>query len=452
MDPSKTPKFLPNARDKRGALLGVLLGVLCGIVGGASFAYAVPEGASPYANLKILARALAHIEASYVEEVDQDALIYGAIRGMVESLDPHTAFMAPDEYRILSDDTEGAFGGVGVEIQLDDGWLTVMNVFASSPAARAGIKAGDRFLEIDGKDARDLRILDAVRMMRGKEGSSVKLLVRRGDADAALKFELKREVIRLEALEWRLIEKSFVHVKLKTFSETTTTELRDALDAAVTATRKSGGVRGVILDLRNNAGGLLDQSVLVADEFLDGGTIVSTRGRGEALLSESRAVRSGTRPPWPVVVLVNRYSASAAEIVAAALRDHGRAIVVGERTFGKGSVQTIIELPDASALKLTVARYYSPRGRSIQAAGVQPDVVVADAATTVREQGRDSVSESTLDRHLPVSKRGEPPPPLDADWRRAVETRAVQTAGDDAPLAQAVALLVARSAAAPPGR
>lgn len=367
--------------------------------------------ASPYANLAIFARALSHIEAAHVETPDQDQLVYGAIRGMVRTLDPHSTFMDPDEYRILASDTQGEFGGVGVEIDVRDGWLTVHGVFEGGPADRAGIQPGDRFLTIAGRRARDMPISDAVRIMRGEPGTSVEVTIRREGAEDALRMSLTREAIHVDAVEARILPDRMVHIRIKAFQGTTTEELRRALDAAVERTAASGGVRGLLLDLRRNPGGLLDEAVRVSDEFLEEGVIVSTRGRSGRLLSEARAHRAGTRPNWPIVVLVDNYSASAAEIVAGALRDHGRAIVVGSRTWGKGSVQNIIELPDGSALKLTVARYYTPSGRSIQAEGIEPDVAVEqldeETARELVDRAVQRFGEEALERHLEAEERAE---------------------------------------------
>ncbi len=374
------------------------------VLGWVDDASATEGSASPYANLGIFARALSHIEAVHVESPDQDELIYGAIRGMVSTLDPHSSFLDPEEYRILASDTQGRFGGIGVEIDVRDGWLTVHGVFEGGPADRAGVQPGDRFLTIDGRNARDLPVSDAVRIMRGEPGTSVPVTIRREGAEEALRMTLTREIIRVDAVEARILPDRVVHVQLKAFQGTTTDELRRALDAAVERTAASGGVRGILLDMRRNPGGLLDEAVRVSDEFLEGGVIVSTRGRGGRLLSEATAHRAGTRPNWPMVVLVDNYTASAAEIVAGALRDHGRAIVVGSRTWGKGSVQNIIELPDGSALKLTVARYYTPSGRSIQAEGIAPDVEIEqlDEATARQlvDRAVQRFSEASLERHL----------------------------------------------------
>ena len=390
--------------------------LIAAFAGGAVFASgadAIPERASPYANLGVFARALAHVEMSWVEEADQDELVYGAIRGMVSTLDPHSTFMTPEEYRILTSDTQGQFGGIGVEIEAQDGWLTVLSTFEGGPADRAGIVPGDRFLAVEGRDARDMRIMDAVRIMRGEPGTQVRVRIRREEEPRALDFSLTREIIQVDAVEARVLPDRIVYVRIRSFQETTTTELRRALDRAEAETADVGGVRGVLLDMRDNAGGLLDEAVRVSDELLAEGVIVSTRGRGGQLLDEARAHRSGTRPNWPVVVLVNGYTASAAEIVAGALRDHDRAVIVGTRTFGKGSVQNVIELPDGSALKLTVAKYFTPDGTSIQAQGIEPDMVIEQLSAEALEEAatrRGQIREESLEGHLTGDDTGTEQP------------------------------------------
>lgn len=358
---------------------------------------------SPYANLATFARVLSHIEASHVEPPDQDALVYGAIRGMVETLDPHTAFLDPSEYRQLVSDTEGQFAGIGVEIDVRDGWMIVHAVMPGGPAAGAGLMPGDRFLTIDGVGARDMRMSDAIRRMRGEPGTDVLVRLRREGTEAAVEARITRAVIHVDAVEARVLPDRVVYVRLRAFQETTTAELRAALDRAIVETRDAGGVAGVLLDLRGNPGGLLDEAVRVSDEFLSDGVIVSTRGRGGTVLYEQRARGAGTRPDWPMLVLVDSYSASAAEIVAGALQDHHRAVIAGTRTWGKGSVQNLVELPDGSALKLTVARYYTPSGASIQARGIEPDVRIdqldpARALELAREVA--PISEASLEGHL----------------------------------------------------
>lgn len=360
--------------------------------------------AGAYPRLEVFARALAHVEASYVGEVSDDALIEGAIRGMLKVLDPHSAYLNANELRILDSDTEGHFGGVGIEVDVNDGWLTVLRVMPNGPAAKAGVKPGDRFLTVDGKSARDISIEDALQRMRGEPGTRVNVTLRRRDAPAALDLTLTRDVIRVDAVEGRLLPDGVIYVQLRVFQEDTVSQLRRVLDEAVDRAAAEGGkVAGLLLDLRDNPGGLLSSAILVADEFLSEGVIVSTRGRGGKLLRENRAQRSGTRPDWPMVVLTNGYSASAAEIVAGALHDHERAVLVGARTFGKGSVQNIVDLPDGTAMKLTTALYFTPSGVSIQARGIEPDVFIEQLDPSVLKEARlggGQVSEATLSGHL----------------------------------------------------
>ena len=374
---------------------------------------------SPFANLGVFARALAHVEVSYVEPVDSARLVQGAIRGMLNSLDPHTTYLDPEEYAMLRNDAQGRFAGIGVEVGVRDGWLVVLGVLPDSPAERAGLLPGDRFLVIEGREARDMRLGDAIRLMRGEVGTLVRVALRREGDPADLRVELRRGYVDVDAVSSLLLPDGVLYVRIYTFSDNTTPALRAALDNALVA--HPGGLRGVVLDLRNNGGGLLHQAVLVSDEFLDSGVIVTTRGRGGVLLQESRAHTAGTRPRWPMVVLVNGLTASASEIVAGALRDHERALILGTRTFGKGSVQNVIELPDGSAMKLTVARYYTPSGRSIQAEGIVPDVeVVQLPSSVVRAAGGSSFSERSLEGHLdgaapPVANQGAPEPGRDSE-------------------------------------
>jgi carboxyl-terminal processing protease len=387
-------RFAPKSPRRRS--LALLLAAFAGAFAATSafelfatpHASATETDASPYANLGVFARALAHIEVNHVEPPDQDALIYGAIRGMVETLDPHSSFLDPDEVARLEADTAGAFGGVGVEIDVRDGWITVHGVLPGGPAERAGLLPGDRFLTLDGTGARDLRVSEAVSIMRGEPGTPVTVRVRREGVDEAVELTMTREIIRVEAVEARVLPDGIAYVRIRSFQSTTTDELRAALDEAMRATAESGGVRGVLLDLRGNPGGLLDEAVLVSDEFLTEGVIVSTRGRGGEVLSEARAHAAGTRPDWPMVVLVDYFSASAAEIVAGALRDHHRALVVGTRT-------------------LTVARYYTPSGDSIQAVGIEPDVVVEqldeEIARTLSHE-LPPISEAMLEGHLDAER------------------------------------------------
>ncbi len=369
----------------------------------AALASDVPARRSPFEPLSIFARALAYIETSYVEPIDQEALVYGAIRGLADSLDPHSVFLDPKEYEILKSDAEGRFAGVGVEVSTREGWLTILSVFEGGPAAKAGLRPGDRFLSIEGEDARDLRLYDAVRRIRGEPGTSVKVSIRRVGQAVALERTLTRAFIDVDPIDMQVLDDGVVYVRIKAFQDGTARQLSEALDEAVMKLRKRGGVQGLLLDLRDNGGGLLEEAVWVSDEFLASGVIVSTRGRGGETISQYSARRAGTRPKWPMVVTINENTASASEIVAGALRDHKRAVLVGVRTFGKGSVQNVFELPGGSALKLTTYRYYAPSGNSIQAEGISPDLV---AEQPRGDDDPEPLREEELEGHLPAQSHG----------------------------------------------
>jgi carboxyl-terminal processing protease len=394
-------------RDKlrKTALRRVLVGSLAALVVTAAASKA-PARRSPFEALSIFAQALAQIEVSYVEPVDQDELVYGAIRGLAEALDPHSAFLDPKEYEILRSDAEGRFAGVGVEVSTRDGWLTILSVFEGGPAAKAGLRPGDRLLAIDGEDARDLPLQEAVRRIRGEPGTSVQVTIRREGQEETLERTLTRAFIDVDPVDLHPLEDRLLYLRIKVFQDGTARRLSDALDEVVVKLRKQGGVQGLLLDLRDNGGGLLDEAVAVSDEFLASGVIVSTRGRNGELIGEHSARRAGTRPAWPMVVLINENTASAAEIVAGALHDHQRATLVGARSFGKGSVQNIFELPGGSALKLTTARHYTPSGRSIQAEGITPDLL----AEQPRAEGEaEPIREEGLERHLTATAGAQKP-------------------------------------------
>ena len=383
-------------KSSRKTLRLVIVGLLA-VMFVAAMASEGPARRSPFEPLSIFARALAYIELSYLEPVDQESLVYGAIRGLADSLDPHSMFLDPEEYEILKSDAEGRFAGVGVEVSTRDGWLTILSVFDGGPAAQAGLRPGDRFLTIEGEDARDVRLYDAVLRIRGEPGTTVDVTIRRDGQEKALERTLTRAFIDVDPIEMELLDDGVVYVRIKAFQDGTARLLSDALDQAVVKRRRKGGMSGLLLDLRDNGGGLLHEAVWVSDEFLASGVIVSTRGRGGEKISQYSARRAGTRPKWPIVVLINENTASASEIVAGALRDHKRAVLVGVRSFGKGSVQNIFELPGGSALKLTTYRYYTPSGGSIQAEGINPDLV----AEQPREEGDpEPMREEELERHI----------------------------------------------------
>ena len=356
---------------------------------GRGTAGAVPE--PPYPKLNVFTEALAYVEANYVDPVDGQAVIYAATEGMLSSLDPHSVFMPPDVYLEMKKDSAGEFGGVGIEVTERDGTVMVVAPIPGTPAERARIQPHDRILRIDGDSTKGMSVLDAARRLRGAPGTEVVLSIERRPDEPARDVRIVRARIRIVPIESKLLEHGFAWVRIKSFQKDTARALASHLDRLE---REAGGaLAGLILDLRNNPGGLLDQGIKVADEFLDEGLVVSTRGRTRQH-SEEHLARPGGRIRVPLVVLVNSGSASASEIVAGALQDHRRALVVGERTFGKGSVQTVVDLPDGAGLKLTVARYYTPLHRSIHGTGIQPDIVVA--APPEPEQGEEAAAEDPM--------------------------------------------------------
>ncbi len=378
------------------------------LVGGAFFAglacdhaasAARRAGGQPYRPLDVFADVLAHVENSYVEEVDEKELVYGAVDGMVSRLDPHSVFLRPDVYKAMRDETSGEFDGLGLEITLQDDRLTIISPVAESPGERAGLKPGDRILSIDGVSTKDMPLADAIRRMKGAAGTKVVLEIMREGFGQPQKLTLVRDRIRMQSVDWRVLDadRRYAYVRVKAFQERTDRMLRKALDDARATLH--GEIRGLVLDLRNDPGGLLDQAVRVADVWLTSGVIVTTEGRARRNVEVEKAKEKDTEPNYPVIVLVNKGTASASEIVAGALQDHGRAVIMGTQTFGKGSVQTIIELEDGSGLKLTVAKYYTPKHRSIQERGITPDVIVADVAPPRRSED-DQPAERDLKRHF----------------------------------------------------
>ena len=369
--------------------------------------------AQPYRPLDVFSDVLAHVENSYVEEVDEKELVYGAIDGMMARLDPHSVFMRPDVYRQMRDDTTGEFDGLGLELTVQDGEVTVVSPVAESPGERAGIRPGDRVLSIDGTTTKEMTLAEAIRRMKGAAGTKVALEIMREGFSAPQRLVLVRDRVRTQSVDLRILDagRRYAYVRVRTFQERTDKGLVKALDDA--RAQLGGQIRGLVLDLRNNPGGLLDQAVRVSDVFLTNGVIVTTAGRGKRNVEVERAHEKDTEPGYPLIVLVNKGTASASEIVAGALQDHGRAVIMGTPTFGKGSVQTIIELEDGSGLKLTVARYYTPKNRSIQERGITPDVVVADVSPARSEEPQ--LTERDLKRHL---RNDAPAPPTSQPVRR----------------------------------
>lgn len=344
-----------------------------------ALAWSAPEDRSRgdvYRQLELFADVLARVEQDYVTEIDDEAAIEAAVQGMLASLDPHSSYMNPTEYRDMQVTTRGEYGGLGIEVTSEEGVVRVVSPIDGTPAARAGIQAGDYITAVNGQSIVGLTVNDAVRLMRGDAGTDITITIAR-EATDPFDVTLTREVINVRAVTARIEGGDVGVIRVSTFNERTGAMLQDAIR---TVRRDTGGrLRGVVVDLRNNPGGLLDQAIEVSDAFLDGGEVVSTRGRQPEDVQRYNARRGDDLAGVPVVVLINGASASAAEIVAGALQDRNRALIVGTDSFGKGSVQTVIPLQGGrdGALRLTTARYYTPAGRSIQGAGITPDLEVA---------------------------------------------------------------------------
>jgi carboxyl-terminal processing protease len=391
---------------------------------------AVGKDAS-YENLQVFTNILAIVQKNYVDEVSTDQLIEGAINGMLTSLDPHSAYLTPELYKELQVDTKGSFGGLGIEITMRNAVLTVVSPIEDTPAYRAGMKAGDMIIKIDGQFTKDMTLVDAVKKMRGPKGSKVVLSIKREGVNEIFDVSLLREVIKIQSVKSKTLEKGYGYLRVTQFQERTDTDVERVLEQWT----HEGPIEGVVLDLRNDPGGLLTQAVKVSDTFLDSGLIVYTDGRLENQKQKYFARRPGSYMDFPMVVLVNGGTASASEIVAGALQDHKRAIILGTQTFGKGSVQTILPLDDNSALRLTTARYYTPSGRSIQATGIVPDIVMDNVLMTRPAGGGKTAQQLLREENLPrhfeqkqkLQKKSEPnesevaPPPAAPDEMPAEE-------------------------------
>ncbi len=361
-----------------------------------------------YEDLKVFTDVLGLLQKEYVEETNSKDLVYGAIKGMLETLDPHSAFMPPQMYKEMQEETKGRFEGLGMEITVKDGLLTVVSPIEDTPAFKAGILAEDQILKIDGEPTKNLTLMDNVKRLRGPKGSKVTITIMREGFTKPRDLTLLRDVIPVRSVRHELLEKHYGYIRLSQFQEKTDMEFDKALKGLEEESK--GTLWGLILDLRNNPGGLLDQAVKVADRFIESGVIVSVEGRKEDQKMRFNAHAQGTITRYPLVVLINGGSASGSEIVAGAIQDHGRGILLGTQTFGKGSVQTIFPLKDGSGLRLTTARYYTPSGRSIQAKGILPDIVVKSARP---EEEKEAVvprmpTERDLERHLSEPEKGVP--------------------------------------------
>ena len=350
-----------------------ILSVCCLLAALTAAAYGA-SGDNKYNDMKRFSKAYDLIRNGYVRDVTSEEMMNGAIKGMLEALDPHSTFLNKEDFKEMQEATSGEFFGIGIEISTENNQLIVVSPIEDTPADKAGLKAGDVILSVDGQLTQDMSTQEAVSKIRGPKGTSVELLILHKEAKAPTTVKIVRDAIPLISVKSRFLdEDGYLWVRLTRFNDRTTQELLDALREQA----KKSAIKGIVLDLRNNPGGLFKQSVTVADVFLKRGTIVSMRGRGGVVLETHEAKNIPSDITCPLVVLVNQGSASASEIVAGALQDHNRAVIIGERTFGKGSVQKIEPLGDGTAIKMTIARYYTPNGRSIQAEGIKPDLEVA---------------------------------------------------------------------------
>lgn len=349
-----------------------------------------------YRSLKVFNEALDMVEKNYVEKVDPKTLIQEAINGMMKSLDPHSSYLSTEMYKELQSDTKGSFGGIGIEITMQNEILTVVSPIEDTPAFLAGIQAGDQIVRIDDKSTKGISIMEAVKKLRGPENSKVKIGIMRKGLTQPKDYVISRAIINIKSVKYRSYEGNIGYVRVASFQERTAEDVKKGLAEL----EKKGPVGGLVIDVRNNPGGLLDQAVKVSDVFLKSGTIVSIMGRAKNLESKFTARDDGSEPSCPIVILVNEGSASAAEILAGALQDNGKAIVLGTQSFGKGSVQTVIPFEDGSALKLTTARYYTPKGKSIQAEGITPDIKVEHIRPPEEKESELVIRERDLKGHI----------------------------------------------------
>jgi carboxyl-terminal processing protease len=402
----------PPARQPRQAgpllrsLLILLIGVFVGV--GITLERAVQaerESAKsaaaplPVEELRSFTEVFSRIKSDYVEPVDDKKLLQDAIQGMLSGLDPHSSYLDPEGFKEIRVGTEGEFGGLGIEVTMEDGFVKVVSPIEDTPAARAGLKTGDLIIRLDDKAVKGMALSDAVKMMRGKPGTDITLTVAREGQNKPLKFTIKRAVIKIQSVKYRMLEDGFAYVRVTQFQANTGDSLREAVTKL--KLQNKGSLKGMVLDLRNNPGGVLNAAVTVSDVFLPSGLIVYTEGRLADAKLRFSATPDDLLDGSPMVVLVNGGSASASEIVAGALQDHKRAVVMGTKTFGKGSVQTIVPMSSGAALKITTARYYTPNGTSIQATGIVPDIITEEAKVTKSEANSDALlREADLTRHL----------------------------------------------------
>lgn len=438
-----------------GVVLGTIIGVTTSMSMNVFAGFAGKGSPIPVEQIQKFSEVYSRIKRSYVEEVDDKKLISGAISGMLSGLDPHSAYLNEDAFTELRVGTSGEFGGLGIEVGMENGFVKVISPIDDTPAYKAGLKAGDLIIRLDDKPVKGLTLSDAVKLMRGKRGAAIELTIVREGEDKPLKVKIVRDIIKIKSVKQRMLESGFGYVRISSFQSKTTNGVITAL-AKLKADNK-GELKGIILDLRNNPGGVLNGAVGVSDVFLDNsGKIVYTEGRVADAKMRYDANPGDKLKGAPIVVLVNQGSASASEIVSGALQDHKRALIVGQKTFGKGSVQTVLPLDSKTAVKLTTARYFTPLGHSIQAKGIIPDIIIKPLQLkSSKKAGEDDfvpLSEADLTGHLsnPESdKQSKKKPNAKTDEIKKVADKAKKTGGDlatkDYPLYEALNILKSMS-------
>jgi carboxyl-terminal processing protease len=365
------------------------------------------ENKEMYEYLKTFSDVIDLVKKNYVDATQDRELVYAAIKGVLESLDPHSSFLTPDMYKEMQTETKGEFGGIGIEITIKDGFPTVITAIEDTPAFKAGLKSNDQIIRIDGKPTKGMGLVDVVKLIRGQKGKPVALTIMREGFTAPKDFQVVRDVIVVKSVKYRMLDDEIGYVRITQFQEKTGKDL----DLAIKELRKSEkgkALKGIVLDLRNDPGGLLDQAVDVSDKFMSDGLITYIEGRKADQKVKYFAKKKDDDFMGPLVVLVNEGSASGSEIVAGALQDSKRAVIVGTKTFGKGSVQTIIPLGDGSAVRLTTAKYYTPKGRSIQAEGIAPDIVIESDMARKRDRVIMPIKERDLEKHLEGDNQKKP--------------------------------------------
>lgn len=388
---------------KRQNALLVLVGLLTGLslsIGHGVFAEREAETAAslPVEELRTFSDVFGRIKNDYVEDVEDKVLLENAVRGMLSGLDPHSSYLDQEQFKELQVGTSGEFGGLGIEVGMEDGFVKVIAPIDDTPAQRAGVEAGDLIIRLDDTPVKGLSLNDAVKIMRGKPGTTLRLTIVREGVEQPLKIDIKRDIIKVKSVKQRMLADDFGYVRISQFQSKTAENM---VDAVAELRKEAGGpLKGLVLDLRNNPGGVLNGAVAVSDAFLKKGLIVYTEGRVNDSKLRFNATPDDILDNAPLVVLVNQGSASASEIVSGALQDHRRAIIVGNQTFGKGSVQTILPLSNGTAVKLTTARYFTPSGRSIQAEGIKPDIELEQVRVSAADGSFEPIKEADLSGHL----------------------------------------------------